>query len=111
MKKEAIKQHIDNKILKNLELLSPEEVRQELLDRCQNYKKNLKEVVNLDCETEIQNIENFRDRHFSFYIFFAKQRIIDLYKIENKDIYGWNLSKKFKAILFKEKLENRTVPF
>jgi hypothetical protein len=111
MKKDKIKQHIDNKILKSLEQNSPSEVRQELYDRCQNYMKSLKEIVNLECEVEIQNIENFRDRHFSFYIFFAKQRIIDLYKLENKDIYGWDHNKKFKAILFKENLELKATPF
>jgi hypothetical protein len=111
MKKEKIKQFIDNKIIQSLQEKTPSEVRQELYERCIKYEKNLKEVVNLENEEDIQNIKDFRDRHFSFYIFLAKQRIIDLYKVETRDIYGWNYTKKFKALLFKEKLEAKATPF
>jgi hypothetical protein len=110
MKKESIRQFIDNKIILSLQKNSLSEIRQELYERCMRYENNLKEVVNLESETEIENIKDFRDRHFSFYILIAKQRIIDLYKLENMYLYGWENSKKFKALLFKEKLEKST-PF
>ena len=81
------------------------------MDACQKFEKNISERVSLFNVKEIENIKDVRSRYLSLYIYFAQQRIIDLYKVETRDIYGWNHSKKFKAILFKEKLEAKAKSF
>lgn len=112
MRKDSIKRYIDNKILKEFDSdKNPGQIRQGLLENCQKFNKNISETVLEFNETEIENIKDVRSRYLSFYVFHAQQRIIDLYKVESRDIYGWNYTKKFKAILFKEKLESRATPF
>lgn len=112
MKKDSIKKHIDTKILREFcSNKSPDEIRQDLMNTCNKFEKNITVKVNILNIKEIEDITDVRSRYLSLYIHIAQQRIIDLYKLETRDIYGWNHSKKFKAILFKEKLESKATPF
>lgn len=112
MRKDSIKQHIDNKILKDFySQKTPEQIRLKLMETCNKFEKNITERVSLFNEKDIENIKDVRSRYLSLYVYFAQQRIVDLYKVETRDIYGWNYTKKFKAILFKEKLEAKATPF
>lgn len=112
MRKDSVKKHIDNKILSEFySNKTPNEIRQDLMDTCTKFEKNITVKVNILNIKEIEDITDVRSRYLSLYIHIAKQRIIDLYKVENLDIYGWNHIKKFKAILFKEKLESKATPF
>jgi hypothetical protein len=112
MRKDSIKKHIDGKILKEFySNKSPVEIRQDLMDNCVKFGKNITFKVDITKISEIENIPDVRSRYLSLYIHIAQQRIIDLYKVESRDIYGWNYTKKFKAILFKEKLESKATPF
>jgi hypothetical protein len=112
MRKDSIKQHIDSKILREFySQKTPEQIRLELMETCNKFEKNITERVFFLNEKEIENIKDVRSRYLSLYIYFAQQRIIDLYKVETRDIYGWNYTKKFKAILFKEKLESKATTF
>ena len=112
MRKDSIKKHIDSKILKEFySNKSPDEIRQDLMDTCTKFEKNITVKVNILNIKEIENITDVRSRYLSLYIQIVQQRIIDLYKVETRDIYGWNYTKKFKAILFKEKLEAKATPF
>jgi hypothetical protein len=112
MRKESIKQHIDNKIIRKLyDNVNPENIRQDLLNTCNRFNQNISEKPKSMTENDIENIQDVRSRYLSFYVFFAQQRIIDLYKVETRDLYGWNYRKKFKAFLFKEKLESKATPF
>ena len=112
MRKDSIKKHIDGKILREFyDSKTPEQIRQDLLETCQKFSKNITEKVTDFNESQIEKITDVRSRYLSFYVFYAQQRIVDLYKVETRDIYGWNYTKKFKAILFKEKLESKATPF
>lgn len=111
MRKESIKQHIDNRILKELSDSSPGKIRQDLLTTCHKFTQNISEKPETMSESEIESIKDVRSRYLSFYVFFAQQRIVDLYKVETRDLYGWDYRKKFKAFLFKEKLESKATPF
>jgi|APCry1669189883_1035261.scaffolds.fasta_scaffold10177_3 hypothetical protein len=107
MRLETIRNHIDRKILKDLETLGPDGMRQELSSVCNKFLKNIVESPNTQTIEEIEDIKDVRSRYLSLYIFVAQQRIIDLYKIEIRDLYGWSNYKKFRALLFKEKIEGK----
>jgi ABC-type transporter lipoprotein component MlaA len=107
MKRETIKRHIDNRIIKDLPTMGPDALRQDLALVCTKFRKNITEHPRMDTVLSIENIKDVRSRYLSLYIYFAQQRIIDLYKVEIRDIYGWPVQKKFKALLFKEKLEGK----
>lgn len=109
MRKESIKRHIDNTILKNLPSIGYDMVRQELNSTCQKFSINIFEKATEDTEEAIDNIVDVRSKYLSLYVFFAKQRILDLYKIEQRDINGYGPIKKFKVILFKERLEGKAI--
>lgn len=112
MRKDSIKKHIDSKILREFySNKSPDEIRQDLMDICAKFEKNITVKVDVSNIKEIEAITDVRSRYLSLYIHVAQQRIIDLYKVETRDIYGWNYTKKFKTILFKEKLESKATPF
>jgi len=112
MNKANIKRFIDNKILKDLSTGRPiDEVRQTLLNNSKKYKDSIKPFITEFSETEIEKITDVRSKYLSYYILYAQKRIIDLYKVESKDIYGWSQTKKFKAFLFKEKLQDNALPF
>jgi len=112
MRKDSIKKHIDGRILKDFySNKSPAEIRQDLMDTCVKFRKNITFKVDTTKISEIENIPDVRSRYLSLYIHIAQQRIIDLYKVETRDIYGWDYTKKFKTILFKEKLESKATPF
>lgn len=107
MRKESIKQHIDRNILSNLTKLGYDGMRQDLNSACEKFSKNIIEKAEKQTEEDIDKIKDVRSRYLSLYIFYAKQRILDLYKIEQRDIKGYAPLKKFKLILFKEKLEGK----
>ena len=107
MRKDVIKRHIDNRILKDLPTIGPDALRNDLAKTCRKFSENIVEKATTPTEDNIEKIEDVRSRYLSLYVFYAQQRIIDLYKIETKNLYGWSLDKKFKALLFKEKLEGR----
>ena len=91
MRKESIKQQIDNRIIKELtEKVSPEKIRQDLLTTCNKFNQNISEKPKSMVEGDIETIKDVRSRYLSFYVFFAQQRIIDLYKVETRDMYGWD---------------------
>lgn len=104
MRKESIKEHIDRKILKNLSEMGYDGMRSELLDVISRFNTNIIEPPVEETEQSIEKIVDTRSRYMSFYIFFARKRIIDLYKIEARDWYGWDGLKKFKALILKDKL-------
>ena len=108
MRLESIKNHIDKKILKDIQSLGPDGMRQELSNTCNKFLKGIIESPNPVSIEGIENIKDVRSRYLSLYVFFAQQRILDLYKVESRDLYGWSFHKKFKALLFKEKLEGKT---
>ena len=107
MRRDVIKKHIDKKILTDIQRLGADGMRQELSEICNKYLKNIVEAPSPSPVTieGIENIKDVRSRYLSLYVFYAQQRIIDLYKVENSELYGWSFHKKFKALLFKEKLE------
>jgi hypothetical protein len=112
MRKDSIRKHIDNKILKDFYLKkTPYEIREDLMSSCVKYEKSISTKVDIIKINEIENITDVRSRYLSLYVYLAKKRIIDLYKVESKYLYGWDYAKKFKAILFKEKLELNSTPF
>lgn len=78
--------------------------RNDLQDIISRFAANVVEHSKESTVSSIEQIKDTRSRYLSFYIFFARKRIIDLYKIEARDWYGWPGDKKFKAILLKEKL-------
>lgn len=104
MREDSIKRHIDQKIIKNLDILCPDIMRQDLRDSCDKMERNITEKSEKDDIESILKIKDIRSKYLSLYIFFAKKRIIDLYFVE-REIFGWSFKKKFKALLFKEKLE------
>lgn len=104
MRKESIKEHIDRKILKNLSEMGYDGMRSELLDVISRFNSNIIEPPVEQTEQSIEKIVDTRSRYMSFYIFFARRRVIDLYKIESRDWYGWDGIKKFKALILKDKL-------
>jgi len=104
MRKEAIRSHIDKKILNRLVFDTPSEVRQYLLEVSSKFISRLpKDTVFTESEFDEKNI---REKYLCHYIFWAKKRIIDLSKIECRDIAGLSIDKKFSALLFKERLES-----
>jgi len=107
MRLETIKNHIDKKILKDIEDLGPDGMRQELSTTCNKFLKGIVESPKDISIEGIEKIKDVRSRYLSLYVFFAQQRIVDLYKVESRDLYGWSFHKKFKALLFKEKLEGK----
>lgn len=110
MNKANIKRFIDNKILKELSTgTSIADVRQKLLDNCNKYQKTIGHEK-LD-EPEIEKITDVRDKYLSYYVFYATKRIVDLYRVEIWDLYGWSQTKKFKAMIFKDKLRDNALPF
>ncbi len=109
MRKDSIKRHIDNNIIKNLTSFGYDKMRQELNSTCQKFSANIVEKAVTETEDEIEKITDVRSKYLSLYVFFAKQRILDLYKIEQRDINGYGPIKKFKVILFKEKLEGKAI--
>lgn len=105
MREDSIKRHIDQKIIKNIELIGPDIMRQDLRDICTKMEKNIIEKSEKDDDIDsILKIKDVRSKYLSLYVFFSKKRIIDLYFVE-REIYGWSFKKKFTALLFKEKLE------
>lgn len=111
MRKETIRDHIDKKILKDLESMSPDEVRFDLNSVSKRFEGRIEFRPQKFDEIEIEKILDVRSKYLSYYVYFSQKRIIDLYKVERKDIYGWPHTKKFKAILFKEKIEANAIPF
>lgn len=107
MRKESIKSHIDRKINEGLLTKDPDTIRQELKETCNKFEKKIIEFSNESNIESIEKIKDVRSKYLSLYVFIAKQRIIDLYKVENMNIYDWNCHKKFKAFLFKEKIESK----
>ena len=104
MRKEIIRSHIDKKILNRLLFDDPSEVRQYLLEVSSKFISRLpKDTIFTESEFDEKNI---REKYLGHYVIWAQKRIIDLYRIESKDILGLNIDKKFSALLFKERLES-----
>jgi len=104
MRKDTIKNYIDKKIVTNLSTMGYSETRQDLFDIILRFTSSISENPKEQTEEAIEQLSDARNRYLNLYIFYAKKRIIDIYKIEARDWYGWSGSKKFKAILLKEKL-------
>jgi hypothetical protein len=106
MKKEQIRNHIDRKIEERLPQVGFDATRQHLLEVSRRFQKNIPDDVDLKDEV-LEKITQNKVKYFGFYILWAQKRIIDLYKIEMRDINGFTPSKKFRALMFKERLENQ----
>ena len=105
MRKDTIKRHIDRKILHGFSVgQTPDQLRVELIEQCNKFYDKIENRVDISNLEDIENISNARCRYLTLYIHVAKLRINELYKIETRDIYGWSNEKKFKALLFKEKI-------
>jgi hypothetical protein len=104
MKKETIRTHIDNKIIERLSQIGFHGTRQHLLDNSRRFQSRIPEDIEL-VEEVIEDLKKTRDRYHSHYVLWANKRIIDLYKIEMMNLREFSPSKRFKALLFKEKLQ------
>lgn len=105
MKRESIRNHIDRKIIERLPQVGFSETRQHLLDVSRKFQKRLPDNIKL-VEEELEKIKHVKTKYFGLYVIWAQKRIIDLYKLEMKELGGMSPSNKFKALKFKEKLES-----
>jgi hypothetical protein len=104
MKRQSIRNHIDRKIEERLSQVGFSETRQNLLETSRRFLDRIPQDVELK-EEVLEKITHTKTKYFGLYVLWAQKRIIDLYKIEMKDIKGLSPLKKFKALKFKEKLE------
>lgn len=114
MTKDSVKSHVDNTILKKLEEMSYDQVREHLFTTSSKFRDVVATYVDLSKftfdESSIDGLEPSRARYLGFYILYANKRVIDLYSVErNYEKFEFSPIKKFKLLLFKEKLENRRV--
>lgn len=105
--KKSIRETIDAKIVKLLMEKGYHETRQELLDTSRRFSQRIPDNIELVKE-ELNKLKDVKVRYTGLYIIWSNKRIIDLYKLETNDIRGiTNPVKKFRALLFKERLENK----
>jgi hypothetical protein len=104
MKRESIRNHIDRKIEERLPQVGFSETRQHLLEVSRKFLKRIPQDIELK-EEVLEQVKHTKTKYFGLYVIWAQKRIIDLYKIEIKDINGFSPAKKFKALKFKEKLQ------
>lgn len=110
MTKDSVKSHVDNTILKKLEEMSYDQVREHLFSTSSKFRDVVATYVDLSKftfdELSIDGLEPSRARYLGFYILYANKRVIDLYSVErNYKKLGFSSVKNFKLLLFKEKLE------
>lgn len=105
MKLETVKSHIDRKIISALESRSFDDVRIELHQACQRFRKRLpNEFIQLN-EDVIYSMDNTSSKWAALYVFCAEKRITDLYIVERVMNPLWSNVVKYKALLLKEKIE------
>jgi hypothetical protein len=104
MSPDRIRTYIDKKILDSLQTKTPSEVRVELMNKCNTYYNMLGGTYREMSIDEISEIKAVRTRYHNLYIHMARKRIIDLYKVEIRDVKGWSNTMKFKGVLLKERI-------
>lgn len=102
MKAETIRNHIDNNISRMLNTNGYDETRQHFYNVSMNFRKRIPEIeLSLD---SIEKVSDSRQRYSAYYVYFVENRIVDLYKLEKKNLFN-SSAKAFKILLFKERLE------
>jgi hypothetical protein len=107
MRKDTIADYIDKKVIDLTKYMSPTDIRKELSDKCDKFRKNVN-IIDNATEEKIKDIKDSRERYLNYYIFYAEKRIKDLYEIEIRDIKGYSLNKKFKILILKETLSGNS---
>ncbi len=108
MRRQTVKNHIDKKITTNISDFGYDEMRQHLKDTCEKFYKMLPPDYNVFA-VNIDEIPDTRTRMVAMYVYYTETRIFDLYKIENKNVLNLNPLKNFKLLLFKERLEGKSI--